>query len=143
MASRIFIAFLAVSAGLGLGAVSDTNSSLYIDDDIFMDMNKITTKKSEVPTDKSAKTETANVYNSLQNSLDDQTREGKTESTEESIETDTEKSVTENKLIPPINGVYLGAFANFGPNEDNVTIATVGDFENMIGKKNCLGLFFR
>lgn len=135
MASRIFIAFLAVSAGLGLGAVSDTNSSLYIDDDIFMDMNKITTKKSEVPTDKFAKTETANVYNSLQNSLDDQTREGKTESTEESIETDTEKSVTENKLIPPINGVYLGAFANFGPNEDNVTIATVGDFENMIGKK--------
>ena len=38
------------------------------------------------------------------------------------------------KLLPPENGVYHGAFPDMGPTEDVVTIERINDFEKLTGK---------
>jgi beta-mannanase len=44
-------------------------------------------------------------------------------------------SVFDAKLIPPLRGIYHGAFTDFGGGEDKVTAQKIIDFENIIGKK--------
>ncbi len=38
-------------------------------------------------------------------------------------------------LLPSENGLYLGAFADFGPHENEVTEEKINDFQELIGKK--------
>ena len=39
------------------------------------------------------------------------------------------------KLIPPPEGAYFGAYMDFGETEDNVTLEKIGKFEKLAGKK--------
>ena len=50
-------------------------------------------------------------------------------------------SLYETKITPPVNGIYQGAFANFGGAEDDVRVQNVIDFEKMIGKKIVWAMF--
>src|SRR5439155_21293116 len=42
------------------------------------------------------------------------------------------------ELILPSHGAYTGAFMDFGDAEDEVTIETIEDFENMVGKHQAI-----
>lgn len=42
---------------------------------------------------------------------------------------------TKNKLLVPNQGLYFGAFADFGPHEDNIEVSIINNFHNMVGKK--------
>ena len=50
-------------------------------------------------------------------------------------------SLYETKITPPVNGIYQGAFANFGGAEDDVRVQNIIDFEKMIGKKIVWAMF--
>ncbi len=39
------------------------------------------------------------------------------------------------KVVPPHKGVYLGAFADFGGSEDQITLHRIVDFEKLVGKR--------
>ena len=45
------------------------------------------------------------------------------------------------KITPPVKGIYQGAFANFGGEEDEVRVQNIIDFEKMIGKKIVWAMF--
>ena len=47
----------------------------------------------------------------------------------------------ETKIAPPVKGIYQGAFANFGGEEDEVRVHNIIDFEKMIGKKIVWAMF--
>src|SRR6187401_191872 len=38
------------------------------------------------------------------------------------------------EVLLPANGAYTGAFMDFGDAEDEVTLETIEEFENMVGK---------
>ncbi|HZX49681.1 MAG TPA: glycosyl hydrolase [Candidatus Paceibacterota bacterium] len=42
--------------------------------------------------------------------------------------------VKSTKLLPPANGIYHGAFPDFGPEEDIVSAKRIQDFEALVGK---------
>jgi beta-mannanase len=44
-------------------------------------------------------------------------------------------SISDVKLIPPLGGIYHGAFTDFGGEENEVTARKIIDFENIAGKK--------
>ena len=50
-------------------------------------------------------------------------------------------SVKSVKLLPPANGIYHGAFADFGPEEDIVSAKRVQDFEALVGKEIAFAYF--
>lgn len=45
------------------------------------------------------------------------------------------------KLLPPENGIYHGAFAEFGPTEDVVTEKKIKQFESLVGREILWGYF--
>ena len=42
------------------------------------------------------------------------------------------------KLVIPQHGAYTGAFIDFGDNEDDVTVESIEDFENLVGKHQAI-----
>jgi hypothetical protein len=56
---------------------------------------------------------------------------------------DTSQASTKSskKLLPPLNGVYHGAFADFGPTEDVVSAKRISDFKALVGKDIVWGYF--
>ena len=47
----------------------------------------------------------------------------------------TTRASTENKILPPPSGAYIGAYANFGPIEEDVSADKIHAFEVLSGKK--------
>src|SRR4051794_34015474 len=42
------------------------------------------------------------------------------------------------EVLIPATGAYTGAFMDFGDAEDEVTIETIEEFENMVGKRQAI-----
>jgi hypothetical protein len=54
---------------------------------------------------------------------------------------DTTSTGTSTLLLPPLSGMYFGAFAEFDAYEDKVSVEAVADFESLIGKEIAWGYF--